>query len=634
MIDYSLWEVIENGNAPQIKKVIEGVETTVALATAEEKAQWRLELKARSTLLMGIPNEHQLKFNSFKDAKSLLQAVEKRFGGNAATKKTQRNLLKQYAYYRDAKIPNPTRIRYPPQLDGNPKLTGMGVAITTDMWTSSNQKKGFTAITGHFIDNDWILRSKSLRFLYVPCPHTSEVLTNVLMDALMEWNVDTKLSTITVDNCTTNDSLIGKIKDKLQLNKLIHDGSHIHMRCSAHILNLIVKIGLNVIKDAKQMECYYLMLKTALMYKDVFAHLKQRDSQYKTLPSLLEWENARVICDTLKVFYEVTAIFSGTSSTSSMEVDKNLSAWEKHILSQNIVPQSAVKMEFERYLDEGLEPRSQDFDILLWWKLRAAKYPVLQAIARDILAIPVSTVTSESAFSASGRLISLHRSRLYPNTIEALMCAQSWLWEIVNNGKPFTSDNHASIFDDYDTYVEETPVATIADTRTMSELLQAPTEGYEDAIVIPAILAKNFELKNGSHEAFKLKLFIFSCGGSPDLLEKNPFVLSIHGKITFITTDGNLLNRTPRDALTIIESKSKVRTSRNKSVVLKMSATTSSTPAYLPEITALTDAIKAILLQNKTLSPTPVKAIEEICVTCGVKIIFECLATDGNTFNA
>ncbi|GJX51994.1 hypothetical protein Tco_0280363 [Tanacetum coccineum] len=44
---------------------------------------------------MGIPNEHQLKFNSIKDAKSLLQAIEKRFRGNASTKKTQRNLLKQ-----------------------------------------------------------------------------------------------------------------------------------------------------------------------------------------------------------------------------------------------------------------------------------------------------------------------------------------------------------------------------------------------------------------------------------------------------------------------------------------------------------------------------------------------------------
>ncbi|GKG04262.1 hypothetical protein Tco_0314649, partial [Tanacetum coccineum] len=44
--------------------------------------------------MIGIPNENQLKFNSIKDAKQLLEAVEKRFGGNAATKKTQRNLLK------------------------------------------------------------------------------------------------------------------------------------------------------------------------------------------------------------------------------------------------------------------------------------------------------------------------------------------------------------------------------------------------------------------------------------------------------------------------------------------------------------------------------------------------------------
>ncbi|GJV94737.1 hypothetical protein Tco_1546314 [Tanacetum coccineum] len=95
MIDYSLWEVIENGNAPPVTKIVKGVETTIAPATIEERAQRRLELKAISTLLMGILNEHQLKFNSIKDAKSLLQAVKKRFGGNAATKKTQRNLLKQ-----------------------------------------------------------------------------------------------------------------------------------------------------------------------------------------------------------------------------------------------------------------------------------------------------------------------------------------------------------------------------------------------------------------------------------------------------------------------------------------------------------------------------------------------------------
>ncbi|GJX30510.1 hypothetical protein Tco_0238589 [Tanacetum coccineum] len=95
MIDYSLWEIMENGNAPPITKVVKSVETTISLSTAKENAQRRLELKAISTLLMDIPNEHQLKFNSIKDVKSLLQAVEKKFGGNAATKKTQRNLQNQ-----------------------------------------------------------------------------------------------------------------------------------------------------------------------------------------------------------------------------------------------------------------------------------------------------------------------------------------------------------------------------------------------------------------------------------------------------------------------------------------------------------------------------------------------------------
>ncbi|GKE94300.1 hypothetical protein Tco_1579155, partial [Tanacetum coccineum] len=65
------------------------------ITTAEEKAQRRAEAKARSTLMMGIPNENQLKFNSIKDAKKLLEAVEKRFGGNVTTRKTQTNLLNQ-----------------------------------------------------------------------------------------------------------------------------------------------------------------------------------------------------------------------------------------------------------------------------------------------------------------------------------------------------------------------------------------------------------------------------------------------------------------------------------------------------------------------------------------------------------
>ncbi|GKB60495.1 putative ribonuclease H-like domain-containing protein [Tanacetum coccineum] len=94
MIDYALWEVIENGATLPKTIVVEG-KKVMPITSAENKAQRRLEVKARSTLMMGISNEHQLKFNSIKDVKLLMEAVEKRFGGNATTKKTQRNLLKQ-----------------------------------------------------------------------------------------------------------------------------------------------------------------------------------------------------------------------------------------------------------------------------------------------------------------------------------------------------------------------------------------------------------------------------------------------------------------------------------------------------------------------------------------------------------
>ncbi|GJT59214.1 hypothetical protein Tco_1002747 [Tanacetum coccineum] len=94
-IDYTLWEIVENGNAPIVTKTVDGKETVIPPISVEEKTQKRAELKARSTLLMALPNEHQLKFNSIKDAKTLMQAIENRFGGNTATKKTQKNLLKQ-----------------------------------------------------------------------------------------------------------------------------------------------------------------------------------------------------------------------------------------------------------------------------------------------------------------------------------------------------------------------------------------------------------------------------------------------------------------------------------------------------------------------------------------------------------
>ncbi|GJX61570.1 ribonuclease H-like domain-containing protein [Tanacetum coccineum] len=95
MTDYALWEVIVNGDSPPPKRIVNGVEQTYPPTTGEDKLTRKNELKVRGTLVMALPNEHQLKFNSYKNAKSLMEAIEKRFGGNKESKKVQKTLLKQ-----------------------------------------------------------------------------------------------------------------------------------------------------------------------------------------------------------------------------------------------------------------------------------------------------------------------------------------------------------------------------------------------------------------------------------------------------------------------------------------------------------------------------------------------------------
>ncbi|GJU15986.1 hypothetical protein Tco_1143952 [Tanacetum coccineum] len=211
------------------------------------------------------------------------------------------------------------------------------------------------------------------------------------------------------------------------------------------------------------------------------------------------------------------------------------------------------------------------------------------------------------------------------------------------------------------------------DTRTMAQLLEAPTVGYDDAIIVPEITADNFELK---HDHFynevperpeyisKAYAFpIFSRGFQQrfdetfyeawdrfnDLLRACPHhgFSELHQLDTFYNAlnsndqdslnsaaGGNFLDKMPHDCLRIIESKSKVRNSRNKTVVAKVSSS-SSTPRISPNVAELKDMVKALLLdkKNQNQAPAPVKAVEESYVTCGGAHSYQNYpATDGNVY--
>lgn len=462
------------------------------------------------------------------------------------------------------------------------------VAVTTDMWRANHQKKGYMAVTAHFIDEKWTLKSFLLRFVYVPHPHTAELIADVLHDVLCDWHLERKISTVTLDNCTVNDNLMEKIEDKLPLDSLMlkdDDGKKLlHMRCAAHILNLIVKDGLAAMdKDdgleriresvrfwsatPKRLEKFekkaselnikferrlvldcktrwnstYTMLSTAVEYKSVFARLSLREKLFASLcPTEADWKVAKDICDRLKMFFDITELLSGTkyvtanlffpricgiylairkwtksndpqvekmaasmkdkfnkywsdvhglmavatvldprfklhmlqalftniygaegadvkireirslmynlvkeyqqspedvctSAVSSTSIqnsgigeDEVFNIFDQHMSSQPANSSSHVRTELDLYLEEPTVNRTQDLDIVNWWKYGGIKYPTLQRIASDLMAIPVTSVASESVFSTGGRIISPHRSRLAPKVVEALMSMQAW----------------------------------------------------------------------------------------------------------------------------------------------------------------------------------------------------------------
>ncbi|XP_058775706.1 zinc finger BED domain-containing protein RICESLEEPER 1-like [Vicia villosa] len=399
------------------------------------------------------------------------------------------------------------------------------VAVTTDMWTSS-KKKGYMELTAHYIDGSWTLQSQILRFIYVPAPHTSERLAEALVNCLMDWNIDSKLCTVTLDNCSTNDSMIRKIKDKLSLESLIMDGSLLHMCCCAHILILIVQEGIQVIKDgieniwdswkfAKDVcECLKLFNEvtelisgtkypTANLYFPKICKIKLAIEEWKmSSNSIIEvmatkmmkkfqnyWSGVhdmmgvdavldprkkmavlnfwfpklygedssaqvsriREMCyDLLNDYQQIklrdaqpTSPSIGT--TTVVDDEAEFDAYIETIADNS---SSSVKYELDHHLKEPVIKKTPEFDILNWWKVNGVVYPTLQAISRDVLVIPISTVASESAFSNSGRILSLHRSRLNWTTVEALMCARSWLWAAQNNETSRVTEEIATVLNE------------------------------------------------------------------------------------------------------------------------------------------------------------------------------------------
>lgn len=119
------------------------------------------------------------------------------------------------------------------------------VSLTTDIWVAPTTAASYMVITMHFIDASWQPKKLIIGFKYIT-DHKGKTVASVLLDDLAGWGIE-KIFTITVDNATANTSALTTFQREFKLvgnEPLVLDGEFMHMRCSAHIINLIVKEGL------------------------------------------------------------------------------------------------------------------------------------------------------------------------------------------------------------------------------------------------------------------------------------------------------------------------------------------------------------------------------------------------------
>ncbi|KAM3340617.1 hypothetical protein P3S68_028251 [Capsicum galapagoense] len=126
-----------------------------------------------------------------------------------------------------------------------------------------------------------------------------------------------------------------------------------------------------------------------------------------------------------------TSSYSGNSSSISgygnfqrREIMRTKQQFEKH---KEISRGSSNKSEMKKYLAEEIDPDSEQFDILGWWKANGPRFSILVEMAHDVLAISIFSVASECAFSTGGRVIDPFRSSLTPKLVQSLICLQDWL---------------------------------------------------------------------------------------------------------------------------------------------------------------------------------------------------------------
>ncbi|XP_010481147.1 PREDICTED: zinc finger BED domain-containing protein RICESLEEPER 2-like [Camelina sativa] len=280
------------------------------------------------------------------------------------------------------------------------------VSMTTDIWVAPTTSCSYMVVTAHWIDRDWKLQKRIISFKPV-IDHKGDTISSHLIGCLEEWGIE-KVFTVTVDNAKANDKALGAFTNALIMkgpDALVRCGDYLHMRCCAHILNLIVKDGLakanqsimairNAIKYVRssgdrfksfllrvetgnvsrgslcldvstRWNSTYLMLTAAIKFRVAFEKLLVEDKLYNEYfmekedsgedgaeaekrvgpPTFANWDEVQRFVKFLKIFFNCTLAFSATKSVTSSIAYNEIVVIERNLISLSCHSDSLLKTE-------------------------------------------------------------------------------------------------------------------------------------------------------------------------------------------------------------------------------------------------------------------------------------------------
>ncbi|CAN1777208.1 Zinc finger BED domain-containing protein RICESLEEPER 2 [Linum perenne] len=316
-------------------------------------------------------------------------------------------------------------------------------------------------VTCHFMDENWRLQKCLLDFCAVPPPHFGLVISDALHKFLVDWNLEKKVWTITMDNATSNDVAMRTLKDE-DLVKVSHVRQFLEVFSYVTTLisgssypttniflpelwsikrllkqtlgSSITSMRTMAAKILEKFDKYWGQCNLVVSFAIVLDPTNKFTIIYVMYPDLYDSSESSYYIGLVrekltKLYDEYDTEFRAknnenptehvretTSATSIANVQfkvlRGKAAFDSIVQKQVSTP--AGKSELDKYLESDIfeVPTGSEFDVIGWWKEHSLQYKILSRMDIDILAIPITLVASEAAFSAGGRVIDSHRASL------------------------------------------------------------------------------------------------------------------------------------------------------------------------------------------------------------------------------